>query len=653
MAGSRAKHLYPDGRLTGKLALSELCELILKRSINKSSRAAMWDQLLTEDLIKYASLDAWASVCLYSALRKLSSLSYRFPARRQDPRVPKATPVDLMLLGGDEHVATGLVVDVLIGGHPHAKVAEDKKSVCIQSPLHKGPIIVDLTTNELTVVVLTNVREPGPAVSDKQFGLSGDNAKKQAGFGRRWEGHLLVWRTGRLRPAHRSAPDGEEWDAPSDEEDDHSEESTGPDDQECLGDLAYVDAELQAHAIQPPDVSAQLGQADAIDGDENDSGAEPEATDARVKGDAFHYMHRLKLPRNHGARVLFCEALRDAMLPMDPAALKAVDDHVRQKFGYDEAQMKRFRRANFGYYKRRVPRYTPRPDVMYRRVKFVFERLGGLLDAATKAPLLNEAAWKIARGVLKDIEKGFATDPVGLQLYFEDGKDKDGLTLYRCARGTNSTENVHVHIMTAFGATATGATLADCLMADFRHGHNIRAAVRNRVGVKDHGHYDLWLIEDIQRLTEDLYGHPDNSDYCPVDQFCPTGEQFGICPMVGYDKYLPEIGQISANALESMRGDVKYVAQRQGLLVPFIGLCTDDEFKLFRNHVQRFTASSGDLDAEAMALWWGKQVDAVNIWPKLPTVLRAHHKRYLKGGNRINTEAGRCARAAPVRVFQR
>lgn len=75
--------------------------------------------------------------------------------------------------------------------------------------------------------------------------------------------------------------------------------------------------------------------------------------------------------------------------------------------------------------------------------------------------------------------------------------------------------------------------LADALIADFRHRHNVDCGSVNKYGVQYGGHYDPWLDHEILKLREDIPWTSRSaftlmiSDTDPLD-FGPTAEQFGI-----------------------------------------------------------------------------------------------------------------------------
>lgn len=90
-----------------------------------------------------------------------------------------------------------------------------------------------------------------------------------------------------------------------------------------------------------------------------------------------------------------------------------------------------------------VDRHVPRPSVLYWRVRAVFVTFGNMIDESTGRPLFNDAAWKKARNILKEIRAGLYSDPPGMRMYtykMEKGKvklNKYGMKMIECIRGTN------------------------------------------------------------------------------------------------------------------------------------------------------------------------------------------------------------------------
>ena len=129
---------------------------------------------------------------------------------------------------------------------------------------------------------------------------------------------------------------------------------------------------------------------------------------------------------------------------------------------------------------------------------------------------------------------GWVSDPVGIPLYTVLCYDKWGLAIYHCICSTNSIEGVvHNPIRRSFAVMNASVELEDCLIADFRHHHNLDVGTLNETGAEYLGHYDPWLDHDITKLRADINWKCKpaiclaGQDTDPLD-FPQTEEQFGI-----------------------------------------------------------------------------------------------------------------------------
>ena len=89
---------------------------------------------------------------------------------------------------------------------------------------------------------------------------------------------------------------------------------------------------------------------------------------------------------------------------------------------------------------KRIRRYIPPAEVLAERLNFVFDHFGSKLDYKSGKPLFDEAAWKEVRSLMKHVHRGCLSDPVGVGLYMPLGKDRNGLMVYHCSRGTSDVE---------------------------------------------------------------------------------------------------------------------------------------------------------------------------------------------------------------------
>jgi hypothetical protein len=63
---------------------------------------------------------------------------------------------------------------------------------------------------------------------------------------------------------------------------------------------------------------------------------------------------------------------------------------------------------------------------------------------------------QVAKATLKLAKEGHFSDPPGVPMYMECGKDKDDLRLFQSVRGTNGVEGYHQKILGVFGPTIIG-----------------------------------------------------------------------------------------------------------------------------------------------------------------------------------------------------
>jgi hypothetical protein len=71
----------------------------------------------------------------------------------------------------------------------------------------------------------------------------------------------------------------------------------------------------------------------------------------------------------------------------------------------------------------------------------------------------------MVKTLLETVKKGCFSDLPGISLYFLMGKDRDGLNLYRTARGTNSVEGgLHMVVHRVFGSLRASP---ECLLVNW------------------------------------------------------------------------------------------------------------------------------------------------------------------------------------------
>lgn len=180
-------------------------------------------------------------------------------------------------------------------------------------------------------------------------------------------------------------------------------------------------------------------------------GQDPEVWDytihSRVLKDVWHVFHMFYISATHGLRKQFTRELRDAIFIPDKADKARIN-----AWGATQTPPRTYetlRNSSPDWLRRQCKHIIPPPHILYPLVANVFHTYGPIIDPDSKRPLFSADNWKTAKNVLDLIKNGYLSDPPGVALYTMIGIDKKagGLPIYRCARGTNSTEGgVHTHI---------------------------------------------------------------------------------------------------------------------------------------------------------------------------------------------------------------
>jgi len=229
------------------------------------------------------------------------------------------------------------------------------------------------------------------------------------------------------------------------------------------------------------------------------SGSPHSVVVTRVLKDAWHAFDLIYISKSHALRKLFARALRDAIFVVNKEDRALVEIYLKAKGSSWEEKLK----YQPKWLWRRVRRTIPPPDELYKLLSAVIKLYGPLEDSATGQPLFNAAAWKSAKNLLKLVQQGYLSDPPGISLYYKIGVDQNGLPIWRCCRGTNFTEGgVHHSIRDSFPSSSISAQHAVNRMNIFMLRHNLLVGTPNRTGKKYSGHFDIWLYNHLQEITE-------------------------------------------------------------------------------------------------------------------------------------------------------
>ncbi|KAI3636130.1 hypothetical protein MIR68_005482 [Amoeboaphelidium protococcarum] len=360
---------------------------------------------------------------------------------------------------------------------------------------------------------------------------------------------------------------------------------------------------------------------------------------SRVKLDAWHAMKRICIPRHHAFQYEFCSQLRDAIFVVNQEDANDVARVLNQKgLNYDDVLY-----SKPDYILQRVRRLIPPAPVLVERLRHVLMEFSQekYTDPDSGKPLLDSVAKEEFAKLLIHAGRGCLSDPQGISLYYEKGKDKDGLTLYRCIRGSSSVEGaVHQKLAMKLQPWNAGPKYADLAAAVLRNRYNVRASQRNRPGFPTIGHYDHDLIDKIQDITQKIYGLSVHDWWTPINQLKLHGESFGILPVVSTDQQVNVC--VSDPRIEKYTESMKYLAVKMKTLIPHLPIQSVEEIKCFNVSVSKYMRGTfKQIDHKLFADDWNAgrlkaKPDGIAITCKLPEHLESYYKTFLKALTRKN-----------------
>ena len=161
-------------------------------------------------------------------------------------------------------------------------------------------------------------------------------------------------------------------------------------------------------------------------------------------------------------------------------------------------------------------------------------------------------------------------------------RNRYGMEMIQCNRGTNHTEFYHKGIITTFGMWCTNIEMSDCLLGEQRHRHNHKVSEQRRPGLPVVGNYDTWLIDALQILVwrnhgVRLYsGWSNASDYKDTNESFDTVALHSTAPDTALKKQWNDKEKFNQSKVKLSR-DLKYLAKAMGTDLPFLPFTTKEE----------------------------------------------------------------------------
>ncbi|KAG2211306.1 hypothetical protein INT45_003588, partial [Circinella minor] len=593
----------------GRMGLARICETVLEHTLLKDDdiRLGNWDApQLSQNQVEYAALDAWASLKIFDEVKRHGIIGTQI-----------SKPVEI-----------GTNISFHPGGYVHdaaayGEIAEQKNKVD-DINVKKNKVIVTL---KKVVIPGAIVKAHDKCLHDLGSTLPFDVVVRIS--------ELRTYKAVSVQqPVIHTSTSVNSLQIP-----DTTATSTIPDDADLTSsdtkdndnnELGFVDEDGNSQLI-----NKDIDQASLFYGEQqfNQLDVENQVKDcedlepirSRILKDAFHLMDLIKVSRKHGLSKVFSRAFRDALFVVDEDDKNKVKNVLEKQGTTWEKKLS----ENPDWVLRRVRRVIPPPSILYPVVKDLFKTYGPLRCARTGRPLFDYENWQQAANVLKAIHQGHVSDPPGIPFYFVKGTDHDGLVLYRCSRGTNSSEGgIHQNIIRRFRSFGASIELTDSALADYRLRHNINVGTVNRYGHVHQGHYDPRITQHINDLQVSL-GMPciDNEPgiHRHTIQLVSSNEYFGISPLstammtkLGIEKATPGI----MNPTELNQPTLAKLST----LPPATSLDIATLIMIYSSTLQVPGAQEKEIDFDRFTKIWSlSDVDGVNIFYKTHEHLHSYY----------------------------
>jgi hypothetical protein len=546
------------------------CTLTGKRT----TRLSNWRTMdLTEVQIRYAAIDAYASILVYLKLAGPSRANKQASPKISDLSI--GLTVDLYTSSLGRRVATGSVLSL------------DATDETVGVGLKKSDIFI-------TAALGTN--KDGERISLGSIFDAADTADTHSSGV-----HEIRWKWKHLRPVipHIESTPIATTDHcdDSDENDSDEENINAPDPHEYpLGDIPIVPdgipeydegwGEIERNTAATVPTSPQHCSA----GPPGDDVSTNDSTDQEshfplheyetVKQDILHIFLRYKrvLSTEHGCYREFICRLSEALFVPSAADIDFVRAALRASGMTNEEVKAQMESGAFA--SKRIRRFVPRPEELHNRFVEVVDQFCNVVDAKRGTKFFCKKAWNLYKVTLRHIKKDCLSDMPGVSYYIRLGEDSNGIPLYKCIRGTSALEGFHQKIQKALRGFSSSPRLAIAILHEFIYRWNHDLDITTRGLSKEYTHsYDGSAIEEemVQLQGWDIESPPFD-DWQPTFEFASTGERFGLAfehPSIIEDVIPVDASDIDREAdlaatllTESEEIDENESQQAEGLVIP-------------------------------------------------------------------------------------
>jgi hypothetical protein len=455
---------------TANVSLASLVSSVLRRHLPKDGElrlsTAWGDEELSEKHFQYAALDVYATWAVWRAFSELQS--------NEDVvlETPAGTPLKLLSRDQSTIVAVGFVAPDRPAKFQGVNVTKTRILMNVTRVIQSGYLVrAELTPSHREVPLRTiSAHLPFTLVClSKDLRIANDIMVNQP------TQYLSPLPTLPFPALDTTQMPADSSPQPHSDRDENLPPTTfDPDTEQSLGESSVDSAAMLQLQVLATRLRSQNFACESYSNSYQNS-----EIVSRVLGDVFHLMNQLKLSPHHGLYRPFSRAFRDALFILDNEDKANVEAMLTKKDLTINQMILKSPEWVFDHVKRLIPR----PDILHQRVFEVFQTFGPMKDAITSQPLFSSAAYAQAELMLENISLGHYSDPPGINLYMERGRDVDGLPIYRCLRGTNSVEGgIHQNIAKRFGSYNASPRFAVNLLRDYCLIHNLKVSSNHFAG---------------------------------------------------------------------------------------------------------------------------------------------------------------------------
>jgi hypothetical protein len=387
-------------------------------------------------------------------------------------------------------------------------------------------------------------------------------------------------------------------------------------------------------SVSPPDISADIDLLEMMDDNSDymdflemddceigvtDPGNPAAYTVSRMHEDLFHRIKSLPIPKSSPVRTAVLRLLIHACTHFVEEDYNRLVQVLMEKKGVQEDALLDHFYYNKEYWRKRVRMPTFQHNVHANNIQVVHNFVKKALQDSYTDDLR-----KYFESFESDCLHGKYAELHDVALYRQVGIDADGLDLWIRLKGSVRCENIHRTMRTAMGSHAMGAEVAHYLLILICHRYNVNLGVRRKAR-PDFGHIHLPVIDALQIVVQEIYNvliypaHYNFSLYEATDDVA-----VGIRPLTAFSDFVQQ-----GEPLETLTPDQKFMAEEMKVKCPPLPPSGRKEMKILNEYYIKHPNATNQ-DFEALAVEFLRKADGVDIFPKIPAMLKADFGRWNK-----------------------